>query len=105
RKPAGDLVRAIEKAHEMEIEFAWFDGLGFAERAKCQFVRVATGRSYHESNGTLKIIYHLGFLVRDEGGRFAIIDPSLWTHNHTKSDSKKPEQEKVGYVAWDLEKE
>jgi len=105
RKRAGDLVRAIEKAHEMEIEFAWFDGLGFPDLAKCQFVRVATGRSYHESNGTLKIIYHLGFLVRDEGARFAIIDPSLWTHNHTKSDSKKPEQEKVGYVAWDLEKE
>jgi hypothetical protein len=29
RKRAGDLVRTIERVHQAEIEFAWFDGLGF----------------------------------------------------------------------------
>jgi HEAT repeat protein len=103
RKRAGDLIRAIEKAHEMEIEFAWFDGLGFPDLAKCQFVRVSDGAYYY--NGTREISYHLGFLVRDEGARFTVLHPSLWTHNYTKSDSKKPEDEKVGYVTLDLGKE
>lgn len=105
RKRAGDLVRAIEKAHEMEIEFAWFDELGFPDFAKCQFVQVTTGRYYHESDGTLKIIYHRGFLIRDDGAQFRVIDPSLWKHNYTKSDSQKPVHEKVAYVARNLEKE
>jgi hypothetical protein len=54
RRRAGNLVRAIEKEHEAEIEFAWFDGLGLADLTKCKFVRVATGDYYHERDGTPK---------------------------------------------------
>src|SRR5207245_8224660 len=62
RKRAGNLVAAIEKAHEMEIEFAWFDSLGFPDLAKCKFVQVSTGRNYRV------------FLVRDDGLRCTVLD-------------------------------
>ncbi len=94
RKRAGDLARAIEIRHEAEIEFAWFDRLGFPDLAKCQFVQVVVGQ-YH----------HRAFLVRDNGRQFTVLDASLWTHNYKKSGSQEPEQEKVTYEAWDLEKE
>jgi hypothetical protein len=105
RRRAGDLVQTIERLHEAEIEFAWFDGLGFPDLAKCKFVRVTTGHYYHERDGTAKNFYDFGFLVRDDGSRFTVLDAYLWTHYYTKSDSQRAEHEKVTYEAWDLEKE
>ena len=76
RKRAGDLARAIEINHETEIEFAWFDTLGFPDLGKCQFVQVVVGQ-YH----------HRAFLVRDEGTQFTVIDAELWMHHYNKSGS------------------
>jgi hypothetical protein len=47
----------------------------------------------------------MGFLVRDDGSKFTILDRYLWTHTYTKSGPKTAEHEKVGYEPWDLERE
>jgi hypothetical protein len=92
-------------ADETQESFAWFDGLGFPDLARCKFIRVATGQSYQERGQPPKKSFLPAFLIKDDGPRFTVFTTTLETQTYTKTAPDKPDHERVGYDARDLRQE
>jgi hypothetical protein len=89
---------------EARAAFTWFDSLGFPDVRGCQYARVATGRRDFWAD-TDRNTYADGFIIKEVGDSFTVLDLDLFIETFTKTPAGTPEPQRVGYEPLDLEQE
>jgi hypothetical protein len=99
------LIAAIERAHEAELAYDWFDSLELLDLAKCPLVEVATGYTSSEKGKPDENYYEECFLLNDDGKRFVVLTMDLERLSVTKTAAGVSEATRIGYETVDLEKQ
>jgi len=82
--------------------FDWFDGLGYPDLGKSQFVKVATGFWSQSGDGVKKNRYVHAFLLGEDGENFSVFTLELSEKTYQKSPDGTAEHERVGFAKADL---
>ncbi len=101
----GAAARAGEETSLSEAErtfFAWFDGLGFPDLGRTPFVRYRAGQWQKQRRGPPQAFVRHGFLLRDEAGRFEVLESDLSVHALERRDVPDKPWESVLSEAADL---
>jgi hypothetical protein len=102
---SGSVTQADDDPSLSEAErafFSWFDGLGLPDLARTRFVRFRAGQWQKQRQGSPQAFVRHGFLLRDEAGRFEVLESDLSVHALERRDVPDRPWESVLYEAADL---